>query len=146
VKHIFRIFTGNLPEYFLLKSAYKQNERIILKNCKVKKRKCKIIINRKFKFFSIYTGFTFIIIIFHFWLPPLVNYLFSCHSMKINTVSIEKLSFLCIRKCCVIGWNINCFLSGLQVYWYPIVTILVMLYSLIIVSSGRLNTKIYIMN
>jgi hypothetical protein len=39
VKHIFRIFTGVLPDYFLLNSANTQNKNGILPMHKVKKEK-----------------------------------------------------------------------------------------------------------
>jgi hypothetical protein len=38
VNHIFRIFTGVLPDYFLLNSANTQNLREILSNFNVKKK------------------------------------------------------------------------------------------------------------
>jgi hypothetical protein len=84
VKHIFRIFTGVLPDYFLLNSASAQNLREILSNFNVKKEK-NVYNKQKMQAFSCGMKIT----IFHSWLPPLMKYLFSYHSMKINHVFIE---------------------------------------------------------
>jgi hypothetical protein len=44
VKHIFRIFNGVLPEFFLLNSANTQNNSESLSNCKAKIKKREICI------------------------------------------------------------------------------------------------------
>jgi hypothetical protein len=91
VKHISRIFTCVLPDYFLINFGSSQNFTEILLNSYVKiknnvynKQKIQVFFSSK------NTGYIFIlwyeIIIFHSWLPSLMKYIFSYHSMKINPV------------------------------------------------------------
>jgi hypothetical protein len=54
VKHIFHIFTGVLPGYYLLNSANTQNLKGSLPNCNVKKKEKNVYNKQKIKVFFFY--------------------------------------------------------------------------------------------
>jgi hypothetical protein len=96
VKHIFRIFTGVLPEYFLLKSASAQNLRESLSNCNVKKEK-NVYNKQKIQVVSINTRFIFIL-----WHE---NY----HISLVATATHEIFIFIPLdeNKSCIYRKNLN---------------------------------------